>query len=193
MVATDGRVQRGERNRQAIVDALLELYRGGELQPTAQQVAEQAGVAPRSVYHHFADMEALATEVSARQIRDHRGLVETPVLTGDLTTRLDEIVARRSALFEAVAPVRRAALLHAHRSDTIRKNLGTVAAHLRAQLAETFATELAGRPDLIDALDLLASWEAWERLRTQQRLSATRARRVLTTTMHTLLTGGTHS
>jgi AcrR family transcriptional regulator len=191
--ATDGRVQRGERNRQAIVDALLALYRSGVLQPTARQVAERAGVAPRSVFHHFADMEALAAELSARQLHDHRDLFETPLLTGDLAVRVDEIVARRSALFEAITPVRRAALLHAHRSDTIRRNLATVAGHLRAQLADSFAGELTGRPELLDPLDLLVSWEAWERLRTQQRLSAARARTTLRTSMLTLLTGGNPS
>jgi TetR/AcrR family transcriptional regulator, regulator of autoinduction and epiphytic fitness len=188
---TDGRVQRGERNRQALVDALLALYRSGVLEPTAQQIAAEAGVAPRSVYHHFADLEALAAELSARQLRDHRDLFETPVLTGDLSARVDEIVTRRSALFEAITPVRRAALLHVHRSDTIRNNLATVATHLRAQLADTFAGELTDRPELLDPLDLLASWEAWERLRTQQRLSGARARTALRTTMLTLLTGGT--
>ena len=42
--AADGRVLRGERNRQAIVDALLALYEEGVLRPSANEVAERAGV-----------------------------------------------------------------------------------------------------------------------------------------------------
>ena len=38
----DGRVQRGARNRERILDALLELVRAGELLPTAEQVAARA-------------------------------------------------------------------------------------------------------------------------------------------------------
>jgi TetR/AcrR family transcriptional regulator, regulator of autoinduction and epiphytic fitness len=110
-VATDGRVMRGARNREAIIDALLALYRSGVLRPTAQQVAERAGVAPRSVYHHFADMEGLVAEVSARQGREHGHLMEAPAVAGPLEARVAALVARRAELFEAVAPVRCASLL----------------------------------------------------------------------------------
>ena len=48
----DGRLQRSERSRHAIVQALYDLVGEGVLQPTAQQVAETAGVpveiAPKS-------------------------------------------------------------------------------------------------------------------------------------------------
>lgn len=182
----DGRVLRGARNREAIIEALLALYRAGELRPTALQVAEQAGVAPRSVFHHFADMEELVAELSARQFREHGHLMDAPDPQGSLAERIDALVAQRGALFEAVAPVRRAALLEAPRSPTVRRNLAGLARRLRAQLERTFASELRSAGDL-DALDLLTSWEAWDRLRTNQRLSATRARRVLATTAFAVL------
>jgi AcrR family transcriptional regulator len=191
-VATDGRVLRGARNRDAIVDALLTLYRGGELCPTTQQVAEAAGVAPRSVYHHFADMEGLIAEVSERQLRDHGHLMEAPSPDGALDVRISAVVTRRAELFEAVSPVRRAALLQAHRSPTIRRNLTSLARRLRRQLETLFAPELQtpsprARASLLDTLDLLTSWEAWDRLRTQQHLDADRAGRVLTEAITTLL------
>ncbi len=191
LATTDGRVLRGARNREAIVDALLGLYRAGILRPTAQQVAERAGVASRSVYHHFADMESLVGEVSARQAREQGHLVDAPDVDGPLRVRAGALVVRRAELFEAVAPVRRAALLEAHRSPTVRRNLDALSRRLRAQLETLFAPELrvcAARVDVLDALDLLTSWEAWERLRREQRLDAAAAQRVLTTTITTLLT-----
>jgi len=189
-VATDGRVLRGTRNREAIVDALLALYRAGVLRPTAQQVAERAGVAPRSVYHHFQDMERLVAEVSARQSREHGHLMDAPAVDGPLEERAAALVARRAELFEAVAPVRRAALLEAHRSPTVRRNLTTLSRRLRAQVEALFAPELRGRTraQVLDALDLLTSWEAWDRLRSQQGLDPARATGVLTTSVTTLLT-----
>lgn len=185
---TDGRVRRGAENRTALVEALVSLYEEGELEPTAAQIAERAGVAVRSVYGHFGDVETLAAEVSERQWHVHRRLMDAEPISGTLIERVDELVARRSALFEAVAPVRRAGLLHAHRSETIAANLRRLAQRLRAQVAKTFASEIdiVGRArtasranELLDAADLLLAWESWERLRTQQGCTPARARRVL--------------
>ncbi len=190
-IATDGRVLRGARNREAIIDAMLAFYRAGVLRPTAQQVAERAGVAPRSVFHHFADMEGLVAEVSARQAHEHGHLMNAPDVDGPLAERVAALVTRRAELFEAVAPVRRAALLEAHRSPTVRRNLATLARRLRAQLETLFAPELRPRrtrAGLLETLDLLTSWEAWDRLRTDQGLDASAARTTLTTTITTLLT-----
>ena len=44
MTVTDGRVRRGERNREAIVDALLACYESGTLRPNLADVAARAGV-----------------------------------------------------------------------------------------------------------------------------------------------------
>jgi TetR/AcrR family transcriptional regulator, regulator of autoinduction and epiphytic fitness len=181
---TDGRVRRGAENRSALVEALVSLYEEGELEPTAAQIAERAGVAVRSVYGHFGDVETLAAEVSERQWHVHRRLMDAEPISGTLTERVDELVARRAELFEAVAPVRRAGMLHAHRSGTIAANLHGLALRLRAQVAKTFAPELdivgrARTTDLLDAADLLLAWESWERLRTQQGCTPARARRVL--------------
>jgi len=61
----DGRALRGARNRERIVEALLELVREGELLPTAEQVSQRAGVGTRTVFRHFDDMESLNSEVQA--------------------------------------------------------------------------------------------------------------------------------
>jgi TetR/AcrR family transcriptional regulator of autoinduction and epiphytic fitness len=189
---TDGRVRRGAENRTALVEALVSLYEEGELAPTAAQIAERAGVAVRSVYGHFGDVETLAAEVSERQWHVHRRLMDAEPISGALRDRIEALVVRRATLFEAVAPVRRAALLHAHRSETIAANLRRLAQRLRAQVAETFAPELdtvrRARPasranELLDAADLLLAWESWERLRTQQGCTPARARRVLATAL----------
>lgn len=180
----DGRVRRGAENRSALVEALVSLYEEGELTPTAAQIAQRAGVAVRSVYGHFGDVETLAAEVVQRQWDVHRRLMDTEPVEGTLAERVDALVARRSELFDAIAPVRRAGLLHVHHSDTIANNLRVFARRLRAQVAQTFAPELdnvgrARTTELLDAADLLLAWESWERLRVQQGCSPARARRVL--------------
>jgi TetR/AcrR family transcriptional regulator, regulator of autoinduction and epiphytic fitness len=189
---TDGRVRRGAENRSALVEALVSLYEEGDLTPTAAAIAERAGVAVRSVYGHFGDVESLAAEVSERQWQLHGRLMESEAITGTLSERVDQLVARRSELFEAIAPVRRAALLHVHHNETIATNLRRLARRQRAQIAQTFAPEIAhvGRArtaELLDAADLLLAWEAWERLRAQQGCTVVRARRVLATALIRLL------
>ena len=191
VAATDGRVRRGAENRSAMVEALISLWEEGELEPTVAQIAERAGVAVRSVYGHFGDFESLAAEVVQRQWNVHGKHKDLSPITGALPVRITGLVARRAELYEAIAPVRRAGMLFAHRSETVAANLRQLAQVLRAQVGETFAPEL-GRcgpqvSAVLDAADLLLTWESWERLRTQQGCSKARARRVLETALTRLL------
>src|SRR5690606_36604055 len=106
----DSRRARSDRTRTAIADAVLRFLEERHLAPTSLEIAARAGVAERTVFHHFDDLEELFGEVASRQ---RARIVERfpPVPTaGDLSTRIDAIVAQRAGLHEFVAPVRRAAL-----------------------------------------------------------------------------------
>jgi AcrR family transcriptional regulator len=172
----DGRVTRGARNREAIVDALLACYEAGELRPSLPEVAARAGVSVRSVHNHFADVEALRAEVAQRQWERHASLI------GRAQT-VAELVDQRAAFYEAVTPVRRAALLSIHDSPTIVRNLARLDRLLRRQLEATFpGVTSAG----LDALELVTSWDSWNRLRTAQGCSVARAARVFTDLIRSL-------
>ncbi|MCU1426319.1 MAG: TetR family transcriptional regulator [Actinomycetia bacterium] len=186
-LAPDGRVLRGERNREAIADALLSLYEDGVLRPSVQQLAERAGISTRSVHNHFVDMESLRAEVADQQWERHAHLAEPPAAERPLPQRIERLVQRRAAFYETVTPVRRAALLSVHESPTIARRLARLARLLRGQLETLFAAELArGGDELLDALDVCTSWDAWDRLRTQQRLSVPATRRVLVAMLRAL-------
>jgi AcrR family transcriptional regulator len=186
--AIDGRVTRGHRNREAIIDALLACYEAGALRPSVHEVAARAGVSARSVHNHFVDVEALRAEVARRQAERFAHLLE-PVPDG-LTQpeRTRELVARRAVAFEAVTPVRRAALLSVHESPTIAANLARLDRLLRRQIGNTFPDLDA---DTLDALDAALSWDTWSRLRVAQGCSIARARHVLERTVVALLEGST--
>ena len=64
--SSDGRVRRGERSRDQIVGALLELVQEGFLRPAAEQVARRARVGTRTVFRHFEDMDSLNPEINQR-------------------------------------------------------------------------------------------------------------------------------
>jgi len=177
----DGRVTRGARNREAIVDALLACYEAGTLRPGLPEVAARAGVSVRSVHNHFADVEALRAEVAQRQWERHASLI------GPART-IAELVDQRAAFYEAVTPVRRAALLSVHDSPTIVRNLARLDRLLRRQLEATFPGRTGAE---LDALELVTSWDAWNRLRTAQGCSVTRAARVVADLIRTLTEGNT--
>lgn len=182
---TDGRVLRGQRNTQAILDALLDLYRQGFLTPTLTEVAQAAGVTTRAVYHRFPDIEAIAREVGRRQIRDHRArFYSVPLSEGPLRERIVSFVEARMAMYERIAPVRRAAMVNLHRSNFIREQLRFVWALGRQQIEQAFDNELkrldeSRRKQLLESLDVLTSFECWDRMRSRQQLNEAEVRTIL--------------
>ena len=178
----DGRVQRGARNRELILDALFALVGSGEHQPTAEQVAQQAGVGTRTVFRHFADMESLYCEMNARVEKEVRPLLRGDLPTGDLSTRVTAWVDQRALVFERISPFLLSGQSVRHRSRFLQENHARFCRVLRADLERGFAKELdrgSGTSLLLDALDVVASFEAWHRLRVDQGLGRARAARVV--------------
>jgi len=154
--AVDGRIRRGVRNREAILDALIACYNDGILLPSVQQVAERAGVSARSVHNHFVDVEALRAEVARRQW-DRFSRLAVPIdMASPVGERVHQLVDQRAAIFEGVTPVRRAALLWLPSSPTIAASLARVDRTLRRQIERAFP---ALTPGVVDAIDALTSWD----------------------------------
>ena len=182
--AEDGRVARGQRTREAVIDALQDLYAEGNLTPTIEEIAARTGRTTRSIYHHFQDKEALAVAIAERHLERHRELFPARPPTGTRTERVDGIATHRAELFETVAPARRSALVRMHRSPELQRQQMTLAAHLRDQLARTFEPELSAldhgvADEVLELLDLHTSWETWDRLRSWQNLPVERSRQIV--------------
>ena len=177
--AEDGRVARGTRNRDRITDALLELIESGELIPTAEQVARRAGVGERTIFRHFADMETLFAELSGRLETEMRPLLEQPATVGNREERVHALIDRRAALYERISPFKHAGTLQRVHSKFLQRTHAAMNRTLRENLLDALRTELAGAPEVtLEALDFLTSFEAWDRLRNDQRLSRDRASQV---------------
>jgi len=174
--ASDGRVRRGERSGQAIVEAMIALVGDGILDPTAQQVAARARVGIRTVFRRFSDMERLFAEVGTRLEAGVLPLLVGGRPSGDLAQRARALVDQRVTFFEHIAPYKRAGNLKRWRSRVLSDRHARLVGALRADLAR-WLPELRRAPAAVaDALDLATSFEAWDRLRTEQRLSRERAR-----------------
>ena len=55
------------RNREAVVEALLDLYREGNLSPNAEEIAARSGLSPRSLFRYFDDVDDLIRAAIHRQ------------------------------------------------------------------------------------------------------------------------------
>src|SRR3954468_2020836 len=188
----DGRVARSHRTRAAIVEALVSLLEEGNPQPTVEEIAARASVAPRTVFQHYADREALFAAVSAQREARLQALMGTIDPEAPLPERIADVVAQRARVFEWIAAVRRGALLMEPFSESVHASLESFRTAKRAELMRVFAPELAERPDaeratLTAALGAAASWSAWDALRTQQALAVDEASAALALTLRALL------
>ena len=194
--AADGRTARAARTNEAVVDALLALIEEGDLRPAAQRIADRAGVSLRSVFHHFNDIETLYATVAERQLRRYfKPAAATAAPTGSIQKRIEVFVDARSALLEAITPVRRAAVLNEPFSPALASRLKWARSIASDEVARTFDAELAAlkptaRRDVLAALAVATEWSAWEALRAHQGLSPARARGVMKRTISALLCSG---
>lgn len=189
---TDGRSARSERTQAAVVDALLALVDEDDLRPTAARIALRAGVSLRTVFQHFQDMDVLFAIAAERQEQRMAALLAPPPAEGELDARIEAFVAHRARLFEAITPVRRAALLSEPFSEVVASRLQATRVRAQREVERAFAPELgalatAERRDVLAALTAATAWPAWESLRAHQRLGVRQARAVMARTLRALL------
>lgn len=191
--AVDGRTARRDRNRDAVLDAVIELFTEGQVELVAADVAERSGVSLRSVYRYFDDLEALARAAIARQTERFAPLAAlADDLSGTLDERIERIVDVRLRLYEAVGATRRAAVQRAASNPILADQIERTRLLLDRQVEALFAPELdalasAERATVAPAVELLLSFESYDQLRRTRRLSGAETRRVLRATLTRLL------
>jgi len=171
------------------VDALLALHDEGDLTPTAQRVAAKAGVALRTVYGHFNDMETLYAEAGERELRRLYAVAEVVPPELDLAERVERFCRSRARVLEYLMPVMRATRLREPFSPQLARNRARYIASADAEVERVFATELAGAhgAKLLDALYLATGGPAWDALRSDRHLDPSAAEAVMRRTVTALL------
>src|SRR3979490_685964 len=97
----DGRIVRGLRTRQALIQATLDLIQAGDVGPTSAAIATIAGVASRALFQHFtslADLYAAAFDLAVGRAFDLNHPVDA---AAPLTNRIDLLVSDRAQFFQA--------------------------------------------------------------------------------------------
>ena len=185
----DGRRLRREQNRDAVLDALVALFNEGIYQPSTNDIAERAGISPRSVFRYFEDVDDLHRAAIERQLSEARPLLDVGIEPGDPTaTKIERIVEARVHLFETIAPAARAARVGAHRHPVVAAQVDDGRRYLRNQLRRVFAPELADeRAARFPAVDALCAFETYELLHSDQGLSRAKTVSALTDALAALL------
>lgn len=177
--AGDGRRARSRSSRARIVAAMLDLVAGGEVAPSAAQVAEVAGVGLRSVFRHFRDMDALYREMAEAIEGQLLPILMRPPEGATWQQRLFDIAARCAMIFETIMPYRISANVRRFESaflmEGYRRQLRLETEALAAHLPEAVRADIEGAR----GLNVILSFNTWRLLRHDQNLSPQEAAAVV--------------
>lgn len=194
--ASDGRAARRDRNRIAVLDAVVELFSEGNLDPGPDEVADRVGLSVRSVYRYFEDRDALVRAAIDRHLETVFPLYLIHAIgEGELDARIERYVSSRLRLYETIASTTRAARVRAAVNEIIRAQVDLTRRALRDQVEKHFAPELealppARRQAVTMAVDMLGQFESLDYYRLHRALSFTETEAALTETLHLLLDPG---
>lgn len=185
---TDGRIARGERTRDAIVEAHTELLREGVLKPTGKVIADRAGISVRTLWANFKDLEALLQATTAYWDTADLELRVTVDPSLPLAERIDAFCAQRAARLEHIAPAARSAVLGEPFSAALQKSRQTHVDRLRSEIETLFAAEIeSAGGELTYALISATSWPNWQIMRDDYGLEPVQIVAIMARTCHALL------
>lgn len=192
-VPADGRVARRERNVNAVLDVVLEMFGEDAMFPTIEQAATRSGLSLRSLYRYFADPGELLEAAIKRS--GERGVDVSrlhAIGEGSLGPRIDDFVSMRLRLYDEIGPMYRATVANATRLPRIETELAATRAQFTEQFELQFAPELmarnkAARQAALNAGDLMTQLDSVHFLRGYRGLSATETVSVLVSALHSLL------
>lgn len=180
----DGRTARRVRTRARIVSALHGLVLEGTARPTAESIAQRAEVSLRTIYQHFSDLNDLFSEFAAESLRGAQANGATIDPSASVESRVADVVQQRDRLYADIAGSARIAFALEGESREVAEALQAIRRQLKAELAETFAAEIASveaaeREQRLEACMILLSFASYDLLRTRQSLPRSQYLRTL--------------
>jgi AcrR family transcriptional regulator len=119
----DGRRLRSVTSQNIIVDAMMVLIQRGILEPTAQQVADEAGIGIRTVFRQVQDKENLFLKMDEKvRATLQETLKRAANPRGNLEKRIEGLIELEAELFENNLQFLRATLANKWKYNTLQKN-----------------------------------------------------------------------
>lgn len=140
----DGRHLRRTRNREAVLDAVIEIFEEGIVDPAMDDVAARAGVSNRSIYRYFEHRDHViraAVTYAMRRVTDE--ITFGDASHGDFDERVARFVDHRLSVYERLAPITRAAKVAAATEPIVAEEFEVGRFMLRQQFLDQFGPELS--------------------------------------------------
>ena len=119
----DGRRLRSLTSQNIIVDAMIILVQRGILEPTAQQVADEAGIGIRTVFRQVQDKENLFSKMDEKVRANLQEILERAAHPqGNLEERIEGLIELEAEIFEKNLQFIRATLANKWKYKTLQKN-----------------------------------------------------------------------
>lgn len=196
ITAVDGRRARRARGRLAVIDAMVDLIQEEQAPPTAQAIAERAGVSISSLFRYFDNLDELREQSTIRFFERYASFFEIPDIgVGPFDERVGRYVVARITLYETIAPVSRLVRARSLDHPDLARTLSRVRHRMADQCRAHFAPELepmtpAAQDDVVALLSALTSFEAWDLLQDELGRTPRQVQRSWLHAVRTLLHGG---
>jgi len=146
---------------------MVALIQEGNLQPSAIEIADRAGVSHRSIFRYFDDLDDLMRTSINHAFIDAASVGRIEELgTGTLDERIAAFTDARLTLYRHVDGAMQVSRMKAPSIPAIDQTIGTIAKASRKQISRQFAPEVGTRsaPEvelLIDAVLVASSYDAF--------------------------------
>ena len=167
MPQVDGRILRSQKSQSVILNALIKLINTGNYYPTAEEVAKESGIAIRTVFRQFDDMESLLMKVDElinhKLINDEKEIK----LNSPLIARLELIIEERLHYYNKYENIMIATITQLPKYKILQKKYPEYQRLLRKRTEDIIPEILTLKSNNQELLDATLSFGFYQRLKFQ--------------------------
>tara|TARA_E500000178_G_C16845770_1_gene672750 strand:+ start:241 stop:816 length:576 start_codon:yes stop_codon:yes gene_type:complete len=167
MQQVDGRILRSQKSQSVILNALIKLINTGNYYPTAEEVAKESGIAIRTVFRQFDDMESLLIKVD--EIINHKLINDEKEikLNSPLIARLELIIEERLHYYNKYENIMIATITQLPKYKILQKKYPEYQRLLKKRTEDIIPEILTLKSNNQELLDATLSFGFYQRLKFQ--------------------------
>ena len=184
---SDGRRQRSQRSRQKILEAMWALMLDGDMDPSAADIAEKAGVGLRSVFRHFEDMDAIHREMVLVAEADVTPLFMKPFVAQDWKGQLLEMAPRTAELWDRIRVPHTVGEIRRFRSNVLMDDYKRSRLKELASVKAVLPVDIPDYDTVLLSLDAILCFSTVRRLREDRNMSLKETKKIMTHMVQALI------
>ena len=167
MSQVDGRILRSQKSQSIILDAIIKLINSGNYYPTAKEVAKESGIAIRTVFRQFDDMESLLMKVD--ESINNKLLYDEKIIKLDLPllNRLELIIEERLYYYDKYENIMIATVTQLPKYKILQKKYPEYQKLLRKRTEKIIPELLNIKSNNQELIDASLSFGFYQRLKFQ--------------------------